>query len=136
MRRTRSNLKRGHKVIQYESENPEASGSKTTELSPGPSLKLKAGEDEVKESLPDSLLPEQKPISTESIPSDGGGFSSQNQEVKERKDVPLEKKEKWFPLNWRSVLDGIQEMRSDRNAIVDRMGCERTMEENVEPKVS
>ncbi|CAG0889399.1 unnamed protein product [Darwinula stevensoni] len=46
-----------------------------------------------------------------------------------------EKKEKWEPENWQEVLDNIREMRKDRTAPVDTMGCEKCGDETAEPKV-
>ena len=46
------------------------------------------------------------------------------------------KKAKWEPKNWQEVLENIKTMRAAKDAPVDTMGCERTMEENVEPNVT
>ncbi|CAG7785023.1 unnamed protein product [Allacma fusca] len=42
---------------------------------------------------------------------------------------------KWEPPNWETVLENIKQMRIGKDAPVDTMGCERTMEDNVAPKV-
>ena len=39
------------------------------------------------------------------------------------------------PANWREVYANIVEMRADRSAPVDTMGCERTFDKNAPPKV-
>jgi len=39
------------------------------------------------------------------------------------------------PSNWQEILDNIRTMRSTKTAAVDTMGCERTADLTVEPKV-
>ena len=39
------------------------------------------------------------------------------------------------PANWREVYANIVEMRADKSAPVDTMGCERTFDKNAPPKV-
>ena len=51
--------------------------------------------------------------------------------------VETESKQPIFePADWETVLANIKEMRKNKNAPVDNMGCERTMEEKVDPKVA
>lgn len=62
---------------------------------------------------------------------------AKNTKVKtERK--PLKKEDKCMvtkePLNWKSVLDNLREMRKDRDAPVDTMGCDKCMDEEGDPK--
>ena len=51
------------------------------------------------------------------------------------KEETESKQPKFVPANWETVLANIQEMRKNKDAPVDSMGCERTMEEEVQPKV-
>ena len=48
----------------------------------------------------------------------------------ETKRVKIEQeplsKPAWYPNNWQSLLKNIKCMRSDRTAVVDSQGCERT----------
>jgi len=46
-----------------------------------------------------------------------------------------QKDEQWEPPNWETVYENILEMRSDRTAPVDTMGCERVHDENAPPAV-
>jgi hypothetical protein len=39
------------------------------------------------------------------------------------------------PDNWETVYSNIQEMRKDKTAAVDTMGCERAHDPNADPKV-
>jgi len=39
-------------------------------------------------------------------------------------------KKNWSPSNWEAVYDNIREMRSDKTAPVDTMGCERAHDKN------
>jgi len=55
--------------------------------------------------------------------------------IVDMEDIVNVKKPKWFPTDWRNTLRYIRMMRAEKTAPVDTMGCERTMEENVEPKV-
>lgn len=41
----------------------------------------------------------------------------------------------WCPENWRQVYDNICEMRADRTAPVDSMGCERAHDKNASPAI-
>ena len=45
------------------------------------------------------------------------------------------KSELWEPPNWREQLDGIREMRKNRDAPVDTMGCERCHDHDALPQV-
>lgn len=42
---------------------------------------------------------------------------------------------KWQPENWELTLNNIQKMRSEFNAPVDGMGCEKCVDINESPKV-
>ncbi len=42
----------------------------------------------------------------------------------------------WEPHNWRALYDNIKKMRSNRDAPVDVVGCDRLADEHAEPKVS
>lgn len=44
--------------------------------------------------------------------------------------------EKWMPENWEEVLNNIREMRKNRDAPVDNMGCEQCPETSCTPEVS
>jgi len=45
------------------------------------------------------------------------------------------KSEVWEPQNWRDQLKGIQQMRKDRDAPVDTMGCERCHDHDALPHI-
>ena len=47
----------------------------------------------------------------------------------------LAKNEAWEPINWRDQLRGIEEMRKDRDAPVDTMGCERCHDHDALPHI-
>ena len=47
----------------------------------------------------------------------------------------LVKREVWEPPNWRDQLRGIREMRKNRDAPVDTMGCERCHDHDALPHV-
>lgn len=44
--------------------------------------------------------------------------------------------EKWMPQNWSQVLANIREMRKDRSAPVDTMGCHKCSDHDADEKVS
>ena len=44
--------------------------------------------------------------------------------------IENEEKTKWVPQNWQQLLNNIKEMRSDKTAVVDSQGCERTADPN------
>ncbi|XP_069122838.1 endonuclease III-like protein 1 isoform X2 [Argopecten irradians] len=46
-----------------------------------------------------------------------------------------QKKTKWEPSNWRTQLDNIIEMRKDRSAPVDTMGCDEISDRDSKPEV-
>jgi endonuclease-3 len=68
-----------------------------------------------------------KPISKAPVPKELAKDTTSDDTVK---------KAKWEPKDWQQVLENIKVMRAVKDAPVDTMGCERTMEENVAPKVS
>ncbi|XP_067005253.1 endonuclease III-like protein 1 [Anabrus simplex] len=41
---------------------------------------------------------------------------------------------KWEPKDWEKVLDNIREMRKNKDAPVDGMGCDKCMDENASPE--
>lgn len=45
-----------------------------------------------------------------------------------------EKQAKWEPKNWQQLLANIREMRKERNAPVDTMGCDKCYDENSDEK--
>jgi endonuclease-3 len=45
------------------------------------------------------------------------------------------KKLKWEPKNWREVLNNLREMRKQRDAPVDTMGCDKCADESARPEV-
>jgi len=45
------------------------------------------------------------------------------------------KKLNWEPKNWREVLNNIREMRKQRDAPVDTMGCDKCADESARPEV-
>lgn len=45
------------------------------------------------------------------------------------------KKLKWEPKNWLEVLNNIREMRKQRDAPVDTMGCDKCADESARPEV-
>lgn len=48
--------------------------------------------------------------------------------------VADEKQTKWEPNNWRQLLANIREMRKERNAPVDTMGCDKCYDEHTDEK--
>lgn len=48
--------------------------------------------------------------------------------------VSEEKQTKWEPNNWRQLLANIREMRKERNAPVDTMGCDKCYDEHTDEK--
>lgn len=46
----------------------------------------------------------------------------------------VEKQAKWEPNNWRKLLANIREMRKERNAPVDTMGCDKCYDEHSDEK--
>lgn len=48
--------------------------------------------------------------------------------------VADEKQTKWEPNNWRQLLANIREMRKERNAPVDTMGCDKCYDEHCDDK--
>lgn len=46
----------------------------------------------------------------------------------------VEKQAKWEPSNWRQLLANIREMRKERNAPVDTMGCDKCYDEHSDEK--
>ena len=50
-------------------------------------------------------------------------------------DDQLVKSEAWEPHNWRDQLRAIQEMRKERDAPVDTMGCERCHDHDALPQI-
>lgn len=45
------------------------------------------------------------------------------------------KKSRWEPNNWREVVTNIREMRRQRDAPVDTMGCDKCADESAPPEV-
>lgn len=43
--------------------------------------------------------------------------------------------EKWMPENWEEILNNIREMRRNRDAPVDNMGCEQCPDKSCSPEV-
>jgi hypothetical protein len=46
------------------------------------------------------------------------------------------KKSKWEPKNWHEVVNNIREMRKQRDAPVDTMGCDKCTDESAPPEVN
>jgi hypothetical protein len=46
------------------------------------------------------------------------------------------KKSKWEPNNWLEVLNNIREMRRQRDAPVDTMGCDKCADKSAPPEVN
>jgi endonuclease-3 len=46
------------------------------------------------------------------------------------------KKSKWEPKNWHEVVNNIREMRKQRDAPVDSMGCDKCADESAPPEVN
>lgn len=46
------------------------------------------------------------------------------------------KKSKWEPKNWHEVVNNIREMRKQRDAPVDTMGCDKCADESAPPEVN
>lgn len=45
-----------------------------------------------------------------------------------------DKRAKWEPNNWMKIVENIREMRKERDAPVDTMGCDMCMDETGSPK--
>ncbi|KAG8234708.1 hypothetical protein J437_LFUL014324 [Ladona fulva] len=43
--------------------------------------------------------------------------------------------ERWRPANWEKIIDNIREMRKNKDAPVDNMGCDECPDKGVEPEV-
>ncbi|XP_049799165.1 endonuclease III-like protein 1 isoform X2 [Schistocerca nitens] len=61
--------------------------------------------------------------------------SSQDIVVTDAHDADQAKKGKWEPQNWQQILTNIREMRKNRDAPVDDMGCDKCMDEEADPEV-
>lgn len=57
-----------------------------------------------------------------------------NVDDKENGNVADEKQTKWEPNNWQQLLANIREMRKERNAPVDTMGCDKCYDEHSDEK--
>lgn len=80
------------------------------------------------------------------------GYDQNNNQIKSEEDFlnakqepvshyeenqPEIKKVKWEPAEWKEVLDRIKQMRMDKSAPVDTMGCDAlsSLDENLSPQV-
>ena len=65
-------------------------------------------------------------------------IEEESKEIEEKK-IRLEEdatiKPLWQPENWQTVLENIKSMRSDKSAVVDAQGCERTADPKEIPSV-
>ena len=64
--------------------------------------------------------------------------SNQTEEKKMKIDLeqdPATLKPVWYPNNWQTLLENIKSMRSDKSAVVDSQGCERTADPEEIPSV-
>jgi endonuclease-3 len=69
-------------------------------------------------------------VDIEPMQKEGTNFSSS--EARESENS----KSKWEPKNWREVVSNIREMRKQRNAPVDTMGCDKCSDESAPPEVN
>lgn len=101
---------------------------------------------EIKQEVKDELNVEQKPMKQAKKRSSGGKSAEATaKNIKIEGDVKTEddssgsaasdeKQAKWEPKNWRQLLANIREMRKERNAPVDTMGCEKCPDEYSDEK--
>ncbi|PSN34065.1 Endonuclease III-like protein 1 [Blattella germanica] len=66
---------------------------------------------------------------------DNGSKQSQIKEEQSTKDDTEMKKTKWEPKNWLEVVNNIREMRKNRDAPVDTMGCDKCSDDNAPVEV-
>ena len=69
-----------------------------------------------------------KKVENSSTNSDGSAGTSSSETGGGEKSLKV-------PENWETVYSNIEEMRKDRNAPVDSMGCERAHDPAADPKV-
>lgn len=67
------------------------------------------------------------------VKSENIGIKSEN-DVDNSESTTVEKQSKWEPQNWRQLLANIREMRKERNAPVDTMGCDKCYDEFCDEK--
>lgn len=60
------------------------------------------------------------------------GINHGNSEARDAEN----KKSKWEPKNWHEVVNNIREMRKQRDAPVDTMGCDKCADESAPPEVN
>ncbi|KAL0127202.1 hypothetical protein PUN28_005476 [Cardiocondyla obscurior] len=74
-----------------------------------------------------------KTIKTEGIKTEKRVTENKNVETDSKS---TEDKKRWMPFNWEVILKNIKEMRKDKTAPVDTMGCHKCADPNASPKVS
>ncbi|CAL7937399.1 unnamed protein product [Xylocopa violacea] len=61
---------------------------------------------------------------------------SQNEKDRDVKEAVKEIGDKWMPLNWETILENIKEMRKNKTAPVDKMGCHKCADPKASAKVT
>lgn len=138
---SRSNIsnKRKHIGIKYENkpikEMAISSGAKSTQSFAEFNIKPEPEETTsyLAEIATDAIYKHKKQIKTVVSPNvklesncSGTSAEPQNESLK---------KSKWEPKNWKIMLENMREMRKDRSAPVDTMGCHKCSDKNCDEKV-
>ncbi|ODM97790.1 Endonuclease III-like protein 1 [Orchesella cincta] len=94
------------------------------------------GEDaaSVKSENTDDLKESSEILKSEEITADNSSDTATTTPTKKKKTKPVPVKVE-PPSNWKTILENIRTMRSTKTAAVDTMGCERTADLTMEPKV-
>uniref|UniRef100_A0A1Q3F4Q9 Endonuclease III homolog n=1 Tax=Culex tarsalis TaxID=7177 RepID=A0A1Q3F4Q9_CULTA len=118
------------KAVQAREVTPEpvTSSSGNEKLVPSiPQIKIEPLDDDPPEKKPRGA-PRRKPkVKVESSPDRQGGGPEVATHKSPRKRTPIKEEwiEGWEPVNWRQMLENIRQMRLERPAPVDSMGCDQ-----------
>ena len=115
-----STRKRRHVKVEYNAENKAPSGHAEPSTSLTTSVPIKL------EPVEENIIVKQE-VQSDLVPTDGAATTGVGVRTDSFKPVNLDavKSEVWQPPNWVEQLEGIREMRKNRDAPVDTMGCER-----------
>ena len=75
------------------------------------------------------------PIRRKHIKIEEDSNEAEEKKIKLEED-PATLKPVWYPNNWQTLLENIKIMRSDKSAVVDSQGCERTADPEEIPSVN
>lgn len=96
---------------------------------------------EIKQEIKEEIVEEEKPVKQAKKRSSGGNVKTES--MKDEPNIKTEESEgssldtkhtKWEPTNWHQLLANIREMRKERTAPVDTMGCDKCYDEYVDEK--